>query len=440
MAVGPLSADTDSRNSRKAKRNAWTVMIYLSGEKSLSAAMITGLKEMYRVGVARNFNIVVQLNPDDGYPRRFAIPAAHHAAGGQTNPHDRDGRLGDSGHEVAVAKRPRPNGIDLHHSRLNRAVLEDFIISCIGENESQHYLLILSGHGSGVVGRTAEQDGFSPSAIKTLDLCKMLRSVRKRTGRKIDVLGMDSCLMGMCEISWELRNSADYLVSAEGFTPETGWPYHRLLEMFNNTRNPAPKDVACSIVSAYLRYYADYVLAGRSVDLAASYLPETRRLHFAVEQLAARLVLKLRDPAVRDAVVLSHWRAQSYKFEQYVDVWDFCDLLREVCEDDGIREACAEVIDSISDPVNGVVKKSIYSGPAVQHSHGISIYFPWSEVAPAYSQFDFAKSSGWYGFLQKYCEVTRREMRGMPRPHPRLTNQLASSQRGSAPKCRAHAS
>ena len=34
------------------------------------------------------------------------------------------------------------------------------------------------------------------------------------------------------------------------------------------------------------------------------------------------------DTLVRDLVILAHWRAQSYKFEQYTDLWDFCEELR----------------------------------------------------------------------------------------------------------------
>src|SRR5262245_4920204 len=41
----------------------WTVMIYFAGDNNLSEEMIYAIKEMYRVGVNRDVNVVVQFDP-----------------------------------------------------------------------------------------------------------------------------------------------------------------------------------------------------------------------------------------------------------------------------------------------------------------------------------------------------------------------------------------
>jgi Clostripain family len=407
----------------KTARRKWTILVYLARETNLADAMVFALKSMYRIGIARWLNVVVQFSPKDGAPRRFDLSSIPYPAPGRTGSrrrgfYDKDGCLHRMGREVFTTQRPRADRVltEAVHGRVTRAALKEFLVSEIRNNDSEHYLVIVSGHASGAVGRSTAQYGFSPGGMQTTDLRALLESVGKKTSRKIDILGMDACLMSMVEICWELRNSARYIVASEGLTPEGGWPYHRVLETFQKDDALTPQEAAREIVSGYLRYYADYVLADRSVDLSVCDVQKVRPLVSAVENLAAGLIEKLSQPAVRDSLLLSHWRAQSYKSDQYTDLWDFCDLLRETCIDQSVRTACARVLTALSDPIHGVVRKSIYSGPAVQHSHGLSIYFPWSEVSANYATFEFGRVTRWVEFLNKYCSVTRREMRGESRP------------------------
>jgi hypothetical protein len=221
--------------------------------------------------------------------------------------------------------------------------------------------------------------------------------------------------MSMCEVAWELRGAIRFLVASQGLTPQFGWPYHRILELFREDDSVVPGGVAAAIAAKYLRYRADFDLAEQSVDLSACEIDKMERLSVALSRLSRTMEMRLSNRPFRDALVLSHWKAQSYKADQYVDLWDFCNLLGEHCSDQVVRRTCQEVEDAISSPAHGTVKKSIFNGPAYQHSHGLSVYFPWSVVSPAYRDFGFARSTGWYRFLTKYVLATRREMRGSRR-------------------------
>src|SRR6185436_9696740 len=82
----------------------------------------------------------------------------------------------------------------------------------------------------------------------------------------------------------------------------------------------------------------------------------------------------------RGAVLLAHWESQGYKNEQHVDLWDFCDRLKQYLGNDPqIRQACQDVKERVED----VVLLSDYCGPAFQHSHGISVFFPWANLTDA---------------------------------------------------------
>src|SRR5262249_38222467 len=121
-------------------------------------------------------------------------------------------------HEEAVAAE---NG---HGAQLVddvEATLENFITETIEKHPATYYMLVLSGQGSGAVGDfLTENSRLFGQSIP--DLKKTLTAIQeKKPDFRIHILGLDSCLMGMAEVAYEVRNYVDYLVGAEGFTPNT---------------------------------------------------------------------------------------------------------------------------------------------------------------------------------------------------------------------------
>src|SRR5262249_163264 len=137
-------------------------------------------------------------------------------------------------------------------------VLEDFLGSSIRKlNNDGRYLIALSGHGSGAIGDFLRDD--SPrSSLKIPDLTEKLDGVRNERlgGEKFDILGMDSCLMSMAEVCYELSDSVHYLVGAEGYEREGGWPYHSILEALDANPGMSTEKAVCTIVERYIKYYS----------------------------------------------------------------------------------------------------------------------------------------------------------------------------------------
>ena len=69
------------------------------------------------------------------------------------------------------------------------------------------------------------------------------------------------------------------------------------------------------------------------------------------------------------------------------------------------------------DDDNGVIVRSEFSGPDYQYTHGLSVFFPWSEPVAnrmwkeLYPQYAF-KETGWHRFLNEYFDDTMREPEG----------------------------
>ncbi|HJP91822.1 MAG TPA: clostripain-related cysteine peptidase [Pyrinomonadaceae bacterium] len=425
--------DTSKTNSKKL----WNAMIYLAGENNLAEACVFALKGMKRATQFPNNRV-----SDEKIDDLIKIVAQLDAGG-----------LG--GDEVRYILKRRDTDGGLHEDEITRrdttqttyrGVLKDFLTSSIIlDGVAERYLLVLSGHGGGpnedFLGRDVElPDTLSiPKVQWVLEEVKqsLTDNINREIGDKfrINVLGLDSCMMSTAEIGYQLRDYVDYMVGSEGFEPNMGWPYDRILSSL--LRNPAmePKELALRIVSGYVTFYSDFVPAGRSVDQAACNLSKFNDLANAIDKLAKVLIDKLSDsePQRQETIrqlVLAHWEAQSYKDDQFVDLYDFCDLLDQgpaessatgsvvmkgVTVDPNIRDACREVKKVLTgNGDNSLILQSCYSGPAVQHSHGLSIYFPWSNVVEAYKNLEFATVTKWKAFLMRYVDITRRGRRECP--------------------------
>jgi hypothetical protein len=310
-------------------------------------------------------------------------------------------------------------------------MVEEFLGRYI-KKDKRRKMLVLSGHGSGALG------DFLPdmTSKRSLSIPHLRTALEKTTGYekngkckngKIDILGMDSCLMSMAEVAYELRHVVNYLVGAEGWIQNTGWPYNRVLEVLKHDPAIKAESFATKIVEVYNRYYQDYEVAGISTDLAACRLRDMDDLCTALRALAKSIMQSLVNEPVKEAVLLAHWEAQSYKNDQYTDLFDFCACLRNhlPLKNTSIRNSAESVMTAIRpwrDTKEGVVPKrgkktvlkSCYTGPEFQYSYGLSVYFPWaaSDYIPEYNKLSFAKETGWADFLKVLLETSRRD----PRP------------------------
>jgi len=130
----------------------------------------------------------------------------------------------------------------------------------------------------------------------------------------------------------------------------------------------------------------------------------------AVDQLAKALNGHLSEAAVRGTIVECRLQTQAYDTPDYVDLYDFCDLLDAKSGLAAIKTACSAVKKAIL--ADGFVIKSGYKGKKVEHSKGLSIYFPQGKISTLYGNLDFAKKTAWKSFLQGYIRHMRRPGQG----------------------------
>jgi hypothetical protein len=449
------------------KQAAWTVMVYLAGDNNLTTECMFALTEMKKATLGKQINVIAQFDPSDPYlpTHRYEISGSRKSKSLcydiiDCATHDVDAEEVCFGEESADAKtlsEVRKLGRKFRNVALDEARLIDsaqydevstddtdtgspvtlynFISFCLEKYPADHYMVILSGHAGGTERDYLLRDESSARSLTLNELRQVFKRVQEnRKGDLIDIIGMDNCLMSMAEICYELRGLAQTVVGCESFSPASGWPYRQILKRLSKDfasaralkRKSLVEEAAAAIVEEYVNYYSNYWLAGLSVTQSALKLSKVEELQQEIDRLAVlmerELVAAHSDAKPRkrsgkgnfqDSLLLAHWEAQSYNGEQFVDLHDFCECLRNRVGPGAVASQCRELEKFIT---SEFVLKSCYCGADYQYSYGVSIYFPWAQVAPSYWNLDFVKDSkhkGWGNFLKTYTLLTRRGPRGV---------------------------
>jgi hypothetical protein len=265
-------------------------------------------------------------------------------------------------------------------------------------------------------------------------------------GQPLDILGFDSCVMGMLEVGYQFSNMTKTMIASEGSVPSAGWTYAKILGCLarEKNRNLETPSVAELFVKEFIRSQDAYTVGGVSVDMAAWDCCNFGELTTAFDELSEVLIKCFKDPASRiyrqmaRVILHVHWRCQTYMYDQNVDLGDFCELLDQECgsvaEEIGgadvkilkqIQQSCQQVRNEL----RRAVILSGFSGGSYQYSNGISVFFPWSregyEVSRKnYKSLWFSKEAkkkrlSWTGFLEKYLyEVSLRKLEEPDRTVP----------------------
>ena len=390
----------------------WTVLVWIAGDNNLDEFGLKDIDEMKRVGSNDHMDIAVQFDrAGDTHTRRYHL--------------HRDTSLDDDlVEDVGETDTGDP------------AVATEFFTWGIRRFPSEHVLAVLWNHGSGIdeadvyarsgsrgiahrvvagpvkralFATTVEEalgsraiayDDTSRDFLDNAELRKVLEDVKADTGRAIDVLGFDACLMSMIELAYELRDVADYSVGSEQTEPGNGWPYDRVLGPLAERPDTTPRELAAVTVQQYVESYQG---GGEAVTLAAFDLSRADAVKDAVDGLAGALIDALRTPDGVAAISSAVRHAQRFEMRDFADLGDFCARLDGV--DGGVADAAQRVQDALNGG-QGLVVQSGYDGDGVAGATGAAVYLPVvGDVTVAYDKLAFASDTRWNQFLTAFKDA-----------------------------------
>ena len=254
----------------------------------------------------------------------------------------------------------------------------------------------------------------------------------QKLGRKIDVLGMDTCLMGSAEVASQIAPYVNYMVASEDVIPRDSWPYDRILARLHthSKKEPMkPEELAIWIAREYLIYYRNQ---NKDVTQAVFNLSDvaTQRFHESLTALAKHLCDELvhgaEHPEIRrQEVMLARIMAQTFYLRSHVDLYDFCQHLKTYTRDKKLSELCELVMDSIfrfKPSTNAQGQEELLPcddtlvfeygscGYRMRKSKGVSIYFPPVAPSEAYAESSFNQATQWFGFLSNFARPFKEQV------------------------------
>lgn len=318
---------------------AWTVVVFMAPETDLELYADLDLQEMQAVGSNRNVNVVVQLKR-----RRFANPARFlMQAGGRK-----------------LLSEPRSNAA--------RNALESLLDWATKRFPARRYLLVLWGHAFGLQFSNGHE-----TALTINQLASVFAHFRRVTGRKLDLLGFDSCSMSTVEAAYQLRDGVDYLVASPIGTPFAGWPYREILQAIQDRPAITSRLLGRRIVTMFAASYRP-----PDVSLALVELDRTTALERAIDDLAIVLTRVAGTTAGRRRIekafrAVADTGPSSRPERALVDLGELCRLLCKRHHDEQTRAAASKLRAATT---GAVVHYRVGPHNHAGASEGLGIYVP----------------------------------------------------------------
>lgn len=365
------SASSSASEPPAPPTKKWTILVYAAADNNLYAYEYGNLVDIESVGSTDQFNVVTQFDAGGSGCTRMLMQKCETP----------DGSIGSP---VVQDMGPTVNMSD-------PAELADFVKWGMATYPAEHYMLIINDHGDGWGG--CIEDRGSVGWMSLPQVREGLQAAQDATGKKLDVVGFDACLMGMAEVAHELSDNADYIVASQETEGDSGWPYSRVLtaELLGHldtqlsARIPmTPRDMAMAAVDQSSSMPEDLP------TMAAYDMAKEPALKAAVDALSSALTASAIDAGRLTAIA-----AGTQAFDSYHDLYDFCEGLEaEPTAGTEVAAAAAGVKQAIDDLVVAEQHSSDYP-----NAHGVSIEL--NDQLEGYADVRFAQSGDWMAVQDK---------------------------------------
>lgn len=243
------------------------------------------------------------------------------------------------------------------------------------------------------------------------ELTKALRTIKTSVlgNRKIDLLGMDACLMAMVEVAYQVHDCADYLVGSQEVELAYGWNYSTTLSALASGKATA-ESAARSIVTSFERFYKNKIhfYTQSAIDLSKVDPLKQQLNSFGHKVFSCKELNK--GKLVTQALRLARSRCLQFSASSYIDLHsfftEFHKYLRYAYQKRAYKSvALKKEYDELSKAAVstiGIVHKAVIanaSGSYLARAKGLSIYFPTRFIDKSYAKTAFARDSNWYRLI-----------------------------------------
>jgi len=280
--------------------------------------------------------------------------------------------------------------------------LASFLTFAIENYPTTYFFLDLWDHGGGYRGvcwDESSDNNLSPHNVETA-----IATAESNTGKQVQVVGFDACLMGMVEICYELKDVTNIVVGSEMLVPGYGWPYMQLMTYLSDNPTVNPHAFSAELVEEYVAYYPKYAVQLSAIDeeVISDFAGSLNNFAEALEaQISTyqKIITGARSKAQQKFILGT---AGSYF---YIDLYKFAHLVDE--------RSCGTNIETLSldlmNELDAVVFAEAHSprqGNLDTKQFGLTINFP-PNINKYYASYEtdvpcFIEETSWLPFLMTY--------------------------------------
>jgi hypothetical protein len=389
----------------------WNFLVYMAADNNLETYGIADINEMEVIGSTGNVNVLVLFDRIGGYD--------------VTNGNWTGTRLYYIKADSDTSTISSTLILDLGEADMSDPeTLEEFIIYCNYNFPAEKTVLTLWNHGYGTQPRSREEPDSLRSSIQykkssrgicwddttgysmfdcltTDEVADALYNARLTTGKKIDIINMDACLMQMLEVAYEWHDEIDYLTGSQESVPANGNNYELVLSGLTASPLQSTKSLAEELVTNYyIIYLVTSDITYSAIDMGIPF----DNLTSAFESLATALT----NTSDMDGVNTAYSSVCYFDSSSFIDLYDFCSKLFDECSDNTVRVNAINVRNAI---FLAVINNHITStNPAFSGvPHGLSVYIPDYDWAAAddddnYKLLQISADTNWDEFIDDYMD------------------------------------
>ena len=415
----------------------WLFMNYIGADCNLKEFQADNIDNQELVGSDKNTHIVAMIDVGPGRDMEKTETGEEKAPSGPSSINWKGARTFYVTHDTTPKQINSPvledHGMDVNMAK--PGTLTKFIVDMMSKFPSDHVALVLNDHGGGFTGAIADdtQGGF----MSTPQLSQALADAEKITGKKIDILGFDACLMAAAEVAHEFKDNAKILLASEETEGGPGWTYDGMMKEGTKGTPPTKGEVVGMLKKAIAekKFNAGALQSNRAMSNSISMLQNamTKKIDVSPEEFA-KIVVKVNEQhqqdictfsatdltkvdgvtkasdelskailntdnktAVKDAIMQAENYGGWQQPKPYADMRDLnhvAELLEKGVSDPKLKEAAANVRKAISEAV--IANES--DPEKYPNSKGLSIYAPTDNPGGPeykYNDLQFAKDTGW---------------------------------------------
>ncbi len=371
----------------------WTLLVYMCADNDLERYALQDLNELETIGSNKNVSVIVQIDRSAGFDTsdgNWTTTRRYYVTRDSDTSRIGSALLEDLGE------------LDMS----SESVLCDFIHWGTANYPADYYVLVLWDHGRGwqtraqtlALERQIKAINYDQSSMKEMNLDQLHSALA--LGPKLNIVLFDACLMGMLEVAFAIKDSADIMVASEDNIPASGQPYHLLISTLQSKPDMTPYEFSTAIVNSYVDYYVNNTSG--PLTASAIELSSIGELAIAVDNLANGILQNLSSERsiVRNVQQKTqYFDSEKMFYDDYKDIYDFASLLCTQAVTAEVRSAAASVTQVVKDTI--IAER--HAGNQVANAHGISIYLPEPGASSSkYSQLSFSQNTSWDEFLMQY--------------------------------------